>query len=167
MLHCLRCGSTAFSSTNGNKHLCQSCDFTFYLNASWAAAVVLRDPAHNYLWTIRNHDPYKGCLDTAGWFIDPGETAEQAATRECKEELGIDIWPLTYLWSFSGQYERCEITRPIINLVFEATLTKEQIANFTLNDEITGIERHTLDSLPTALLAPSIAAIVPVLHKSK
>lgn len=165
MLHCLQCGSQQFHSTNGNKYTCNSCAFTLYLNASWAAAVVLRDPVHNYLRTIRNHEPYKWRLDTAWWFIDPNETAEEAARRECKEELGIEIGSLTYLWSFSGQYERCEITRPIINFVFESTITKEQIATFALNDEIIGVERHTLDSLPKDLLAENIKWILPLLLK--
>jgi len=112
---------------------------------------------------IRGREPYQGYLDTAGGFIDPGESAEEAARRECHEELGIEIQTLTYIGSFAGEYERCEITRPIINIVFEATLSLEQIARISLSDEITGIESYPLDLLPRDRLAKNILGIQTLL----
>jgi 8-oxo-dGTP pyrophosphatase MutT (NUDIX family) len=127
--------------------------------------MLIKDAANNYLRTIRWRDPYKWCLDTAGWFIDPGESAEQAGRRECLEELGIELGSLEYIWTFSGQYERCEITRPIINIVFETTITESQKTLLTFDDEIAGVERHRLDSLPVDRLAKNIKWILPLLIK--
>ena len=37
-------------------------------------------------------------------FVDVGETAEQAAHREIKEEIGIEVTELTYVASQSGPF---------------------------------------------------------------
>lgn len=39
----------------------------------------------------RAKEPFKGCLDLIGGFVEYGETAEQAAIREAKEETGLKV----------------------------------------------------------------------------
>ena len=39
----------------------------------------------------RARDPFKGFWALPGGFIEPGETVEQCAIREAKEETGLDI----------------------------------------------------------------------------
>jgi 8-oxo-dGTP diphosphatase len=36
-------------------------------------------------------EAYPDCWDLAGGHIEPGETAEDALRRECREELGVEI----------------------------------------------------------------------------
>lgn len=48
----------------------------------------------------RKYDPYKGAWCLPGGHIDAGETAEEAARRELKEETGVDFSELEYVGSF-------------------------------------------------------------------
>jgi len=39
----------------------------------------------------RNNPPYQGCYALPGGFVEIGETVEEAAIREAREETGLDI----------------------------------------------------------------------------
>ena len=39
----------------------------------------------------RKNEPYKGKWALVGGFVNYGETVEQAAIRECKEEIGVEV----------------------------------------------------------------------------
>lgn len=49
---------------------------------------VVFDAAGALLLIERRHEPFKGCYALPGGFVDVGETVEQAALRELKEETG-------------------------------------------------------------------------------
>lgn len=49
------------------------------------------DNVYNIFLVKRKHEPFKGYYALPGGFIELGESAEEAITREVKEELGINI----------------------------------------------------------------------------
>ncbi len=57
----------------------------------------------------RSYEPGKGKLNFIGGYIDEGETAEQTAVREAKEETGFDVEIVAKLGEF-GYFEREEKT---------------------------------------------------------
>lgn len=101
---CPRCGSNHFPAMGERSFTCGDCSFNYYINASAAVAVLLFNKKGELLFTRRAIEPHLGKLDLPGGFIDPLETAEQAAVREIQEELGIEIHSLKYFGSFPNEY---------------------------------------------------------------
>ena len=66
----------------------------------------------------RKYPPYQGTWALPGGFIDPGETAEQGAIREIKEELKIEVGPLEYLGSYPNTYEFKNVSYRSCDLLF-------------------------------------------------
>jgi ADP-ribose pyrophosphatase YjhB (NUDIX family) len=52
----------------------------------------------------RAKDPAKGTLDLPGGFVDNEETAEQGMAREIKEETGLNVDYIEYLFSSPNVY---------------------------------------------------------------
>lgn len=100
---CPRCGSDQFFVYSSNSHKCKKCDFHYYTNSAAAVAALIEDN-NKLLLTKRGKDPMKGALDLPGGFVNIMEKAENALTREIKEELNIDIHDLKYFGSFPNRY---------------------------------------------------------------
>jgi 8-oxo-dGTP diphosphatase len=87
---CPRCGSKTESRliAGAKRDMCRSCDEIFYDNPLSAVAVAAEKDG-KILFIKRNVQPAKGMWALPGGFIEQGETVEQAAIRELKEETGI------------------------------------------------------------------------------
>jgi ADP-ribose pyrophosphatase YjhB (NUDIX family) len=68
------------------------------------AVGVIFETDSKILFAVRNVDPEKGKLDFPGGFVNPHESVEQAAVRECYEELKLKVERLNYLTSFPNTY---------------------------------------------------------------
>lgn len=60
-------------------------------------AFTLRDLVWHVLLIQRGWNPYKGALALPGGYVDPDETAGQAAVRELREETGLVVPPETFV----------------------------------------------------------------------
>ena len=101
--HCPVCGSPRFEVHNFKSKQCGACGFTYYANpCSATAAFILR--GDDLLVVRRAKEPAKGTLDLPGGFVDMGETAEEGMRREIKEETGLDVAQLHYLFSSPNVY---------------------------------------------------------------
>ena len=99
---CPRCGA---KFSNKKDHLyCQSCSFKFYYNPATAVCLLTRNKKGEILLAKRAIDPYKGYWDTVGGFLNPGESFEDAAVREFKEETGLDAKVSKYWGSTPDVY---------------------------------------------------------------
>jgi ADP-ribose pyrophosphatase YjhB (NUDIX family) len=55
------------------------------------AGAVVRDDEGRVLLVLRANEPSRGRWSLPGGRIEPGESAEQAAAREVREETGLDV----------------------------------------------------------------------------
>ena len=120
---CPACGSPEFKIDTFKSKKCENCKFNYYYNSAGAVPVIINDKDDNYLFVKRKFDPLKGTLDLPGGFIDFGETAENCAVREVKEETGIDIQEkdLKFLFSIPNYYNYSNFIVISIDIYFEAT----------------------------------------------
>ena len=102
--YCPKCGSELFEAHNAKSKHCSNCGFTYYQNPSSATAAFILNSDGELLVVQRGKEPAKGTLDLPGGFVDNAESGEQGIIREIKEETGLDIKEVEYLFSIPNIY---------------------------------------------------------------
>jgi NAD+ diphosphatase len=101
---CPSCGAGDPAFLDGKRWHCRYCGFEYFHNVATAAGVIL-EKSGQIVFIERAREPRKGALGLPGGFVDPGEGAEEAALRECREEIGWAPPSLSFLGSFPNSYE--------------------------------------------------------------
>jgi mutator protein MutT len=101
--YCPRCSGPAVLE-DSRKIVCAGCGFRLYLNDAAAVAALLFDGDGRLMTVRRNEEPQAGLLDLPGGFVEFGETAEEALSRELREELGITVCGIEYYRSIPNKY---------------------------------------------------------------
>ena len=101
---CPVCGSPHFEENNFKSKKCRDCGFTYYANICAATAAFIVNDKDELLVVRRAKEPAKGTLDLPGGFVDMHETVEEGMRRELKEETGLDIQEIQYLFSSPNVY---------------------------------------------------------------
>jgi NAD+ diphosphatase len=104
--HCSKCGARIQKVLEATEKKCRICNLSFFPNLSPAVMVLIQ--RENELLLARSAHFKPGNYSALAGFIDLGETAEQAAHREVKEEVGLEIQDLDYFgsqsWPFPGSF---------------------------------------------------------------
>ena len=117
--YCPVCGSPHFEIHNFKSKQCQDCGFIYYANPSAATAAFIRK-GDLLLVARRGKEPAKGTLDLPGGFVDMNETGEEGLSREIREETGLDISSLRYLFSIPNRYLYSDMIIHTLDMFFEA-----------------------------------------------
>lgn len=162
--HCPHCGSTSINKkTNGIQ--CSDCDKELYFNvAAGAVSVILNNEDGQLLVTVRGNSPGKGMLDLPGGFVDPGESIEQAASREIQEELGVDIFDIQYFTSAPNTYVYKGVAYAVLDITLTATLQELPEKGM---DDVAAIKWMDIADLnPDDFAFTSIQAAIRLLQES-
>ena len=94
---CGQCGSLNERKSDEFAMQCPGCGLLVYPRISPAIMVLVRDGER--LLLARSHRFKPGVYSALAGFLEPGETLEQCAAREVREEVGVEIANLRYFAS--------------------------------------------------------------------
>ena len=121
---CPSCGSVRIEFQKERRFRCRDCGFTYYHNVATGSGVLIVSEGR-LLLLRRGRNPGKGLFTVPGGFVDPGESAEAAVVRECREEAGLEIDPgsLRYLTSAANHYLFGDVPYTTCDIFFYALLS--------------------------------------------
>ena len=94
---CGKCGTRTTMKSGEHAMQCPSCGLLTYPRISPAVMVLVRDDDKLLLARSPHFKP--GVFSALAGFVEPGETLEECAIREVREEVGIEIANLRYFAS--------------------------------------------------------------------
>jgi len=99
-MFCKKCGielDNKVINNEGNIPYCVNCEVLYFPKSNLATIVAITNKEKQVLLLKQNHISEYFVL-IAGYY-KPGESLEECATREVKEEVGLDINEMSYLSS--------------------------------------------------------------------
>lgn len=144
---CPKCGAPLeykkIKSTEPERLVCTKCHFIFFVDPKVAAGTIFQS-GNQIVLARRAIDPGYGKWVFPGGFVDRGETAEEAARREAKEEVNADVEleGLVGVYSYSGV--------PIVVIVYAARWIG---GDLSAADECLEVRSFTPDAIPWQDLA--------------
>ena len=98
----------------------------------------------------RDQEPHRGEWSFPSGFVDAGETLEQAAAREAKEETGLQIRILRLVGAYSSPGD------PVVFIAYAARVTSGRIA---IGAECQDVRYFPLDALPPLAFPHDLAIL--------
>lgn len=147
---CPHCGSRLIKKEIGDEGLipyCESCQIPLWDHFTTCIICAVVNEYNEVALLRQNYVSATNYVCVAG-IMKMGESAEETAIREVKEEIGQDVVKLEYVRSFP--YEKKEM----LMLGFHATVRK---ADFRLSREVDAVEWCPLETAPDILRHGSIA----------
>lgn len=123
---CPCCGQKSAITYVQRRHwVCSSCGFDLFNNVAASVGLIIKDAQGRILFETRAKEPRKGFLALPGGFVDPNESAEEAAFRECREETGITPASVSFVCTSPNTYEYKDIVYKTCDIFFAAKLKKD------------------------------------------
>jgi len=117
---CPRCGADLELESLPALVRCPACDLVVYANPKPTASALVVDEAGRLLLARRAAEPFEGCWDTPGGFVEEGEHPLDALRRELREETGLEIEPGVFHGIWMDVYGEAPDAGSTLNLFWEA-----------------------------------------------
>ena len=105
---------------------CTGCDYALYVNPRPTGSVIILD-GDRFLMLRRSREPSAGQWDLPGGFCDGWEHPAEAAMREAREELGVDVQLGTFVGMYVGSYLFQDEALPVLDSFWLATIISGEI----------------------------------------
>jgi ADP-ribose pyrophosphatase YjhB (NUDIX family) len=159
--HCFRCGAPLADNR------CAACGYEHYVNARPTASLLVHDGHNRILLLKRSRDPQKGMWETPGGFCDTWEAPADAAIREGREELGVEVQLGPFIGMWVGRYAFQDEILPVLDCFWWASVPDG--AELTVDpEETTDFAWFDLDDLPELAFTTMTCAVQEaVMSKSR
>lgn len=148
-LFCIQCGARLWRvRERGRRRVpgCPRCGWIDWFNpAPTVSVLILR--AGRVLLVRRAYAPSRGAWDVPGGFIERGETAERAARREVREELGVDVRVRRFVGIYPDTYGPDRL--PSLNIYYLARLRGDRAPR--AGDDVSAFRWFPLGRVPRQL----------------
>ncbi|MGL6279729.1 MAG: NUDIX hydrolase [Gaiella sp.] len=101
-LTCPRCAAAL--DNDGARAVCASCGSHYYANSAPTVSGLVEDDRGRLLLGRRAIEPYRGMWDTLGGFLHEGEDVIDGLRRELREEIGLEVEPVSFLGAWIDRY---------------------------------------------------------------
>lgn len=143
--YCPVCGSEHFEINNFKSKKCKDCGFTYYANPSSATVALIINEKNELLVVKRKNEPAKGTLDLPGGFVDLEETGEEGVIREVKEETGLEVASVKYLFSLPNLYRYSEMIIHTLDMFYRCKV--EDLSKVVAMDDAEEYQWIALDKI--------------------
>jgi ADP-ribose pyrophosphatase YjhB (NUDIX family) len=105
---------------------CDACGYAQFSNPRPTGLTIIRDGAR-VLVVQRAREPKAGLWALPGGFCDGWESPAQAAVREAREELGVDVELTDFVGMYIGDYEFQGEILPVLDCFWLARIVAGEI----------------------------------------
>jgi ADP-ribose pyrophosphatase YjhB (NUDIX family) len=138
--------------------ICEQCGFIFYQNPVPAVAVILQRD-EQVLLVKRKFEPRQGTWSLPAGFLELGETPEECAIREAKEETNLDV----EVGSLYGVLPAMDDPRSqVVLIVYRANIIGGEVHP---GDDAEDAQFFQLDNLPPDISFTSHRKVLSALRK--
>ncbi len=146
---CPKCGNKLRKISPRNTQ-CDACGLDYYVNPRPCNAIIITNASSQILLVRRAVEPSKGMWDLPGGFVDLGETIEESVIREAREELGIEVDTLRYIFSGCDRYVYKGLNYHTLGFVFSVRIKS---GTMKPHDDVSGFRFFAEDEIPWDSLA--------------
>jgi mutator protein MutT len=143
---------------------CEDCGFVYYFNSCSSTIAIIINSKQELLVATRAHEPAKGTLDLPGGFVDMEETGEEAVKREVKEETGLEVESVKYLFSIPNKYIYSGFEVQTLDLVYLCKV--ENLSRLDAEDDVAKLEFIKIPELSPELFGlMSVKEVIKKIQK--
>jgi NAD+ diphosphatase len=140
---CPRCGE-AIDKQDGHA-VCAACGFRAYASSAPTASALVLDDEGRVLLARRAVEPYLGCWDFPGGFLEEHEHPLEGLRRELREETSLEVEPIAFAGTLIDWYGPVGRARSTLNLFWTARLVS---GDPTPDDDVAELRWFRPDELP-------------------